>query len=179
MRNLSAGWWIAGGWAIELFVGRPLRDHSDLEIGCFRTDVERVIAQFPGWVLMAAREKVLEPFSSQCLTDPTMFSIWCRPSRWDHWAIEILLEDRDGQEWAYRRDGRVRRSVEDIVLHNQSGIPFLCPEIQLLYKSKSPRPKDYFDFGEAWPMLGMCAKDWLANALRIASPSCAWNLKQC
>lgn len=48
MRDVSVTWRIAGGWAIELFVGRSVRDHSDLEIGCFRPDVEEeAIARRP------------------------------------------------------------------------------------------------------------------------------------
>ncbi len=51
---VSVKWWIAGGWAIELFVGRSVRGHSNLEVGCFRLDFEHVIAQLPGWELMGA-----------------------------------------------------------------------------------------------------------------------------
>lgn len=41
MRGVGAAWWIARGWAIELFVGKPVREHSDLEIGCFRSKSPR------------------------------------------------------------------------------------------------------------------------------------------
>lgn len=24
-------WWVAGGWAVDLFIGRPTRPHKDIE----------------------------------------------------------------------------------------------------------------------------------------------------
>ena len=36
MRGFPHPWWIAGGWAIDLFIGRVTREHADVEIGAFR-----------------------------------------------------------------------------------------------------------------------------------------------
>ena len=36
--GMNAPWWIAGGHAIELYVGRPLREHVDLDVGVLRRD---------------------------------------------------------------------------------------------------------------------------------------------
>src|SRR5688572_26931537 len=36
MRGFPHPWWVAGGWAIDLFVGRVTREHGDIEIGVFR-----------------------------------------------------------------------------------------------------------------------------------------------
>ena len=30
--GVTAPWWIAGGYAIELFVGKPLRTHGDIDV---------------------------------------------------------------------------------------------------------------------------------------------------
>ena len=30
--GLPARWWIAGGWAIELFAGASIRDHDDVDV---------------------------------------------------------------------------------------------------------------------------------------------------
>lgn len=37
-------WWIAGGYAIELAVGRELRPHGDLDVLVLRRDQARVHA---------------------------------------------------------------------------------------------------------------------------------------
>jgi hypothetical protein len=125
---------------------------------------------------MVARDKRLEPLRAGSTADPTVHSIWCRPSGSDHWVIEILLEDRDEAHWTYRRDPRIRRPVTQVFARNNAGLPYLRPEIQLLYKSKSPRPKDSTDFAAAWPFLDSEAKTWLASAVRSASPACPWDL---
>ena len=31
-------WWVAGGWAVDLFIGRLTRPHKDIEIALFRRD---------------------------------------------------------------------------------------------------------------------------------------------
>ncbi len=139
MHNVSVKWWIAGGWAIELFVGRSVRGHSDLEVGCFRSDFEHVIAQLPGWELMVACKGRLEPFCAASLAQPGIFSIWCRPTGSAYWATEILVEDRDDTDWISRRDTRIRRPVAQVMAQSEGGPPYFCPEVQLLYKSKSPR----------------------------------------
>jgi Aminoglycoside-2''-adenylyltransferase len=37
-------WWIAGGWALDLFLGKGTRAHKDLDIGIFRKDAAIVLA---------------------------------------------------------------------------------------------------------------------------------------
>jgi hypothetical protein len=174
--NAGISWWIAGGWAIELFTGIKVRDHSDLEVGCFRADVELLLDQLPGWDLFIARDGRLEPLGANSLTELGVHSIWCRPSGSEHWVIEILIEERDGMDWTYRRDRRIRHSIVGLASRSREGLPYLCPEIQLLYKSKESRPKDDADFAVAWPLLDANAKAWLAAAVCSVSPSCAWNM---
>ena len=175
-RNGAISWRIAGGWAIELFVGSSVREHSDLEVGCFRADVGILVKHLPGWELFIARDRCLTPLSANLLTDRDFHSIWCRPSGSQSWVIEIILEDRDGTDWTYRRDRRIRRPVSGLARHTREGLPYLSPEVQLLYKSKEPRPKDDADFSVAWPLLDANAKAWLAAAVGSVSPQCAWNM---
>ena len=47
------------------------------------------------------------------------------------------------EHWVYRRDPTVTRPWEEAVLHTpETGIPYLAPDLQLLFKSKDHRPKD-------------------------------------
>ena len=176
LRHVRVEWWIAGGWAIELFVRREVRDHSDLEIGCFRPDLGKVVAQLSGWDLMVARDGHLNPCRAASLAEPDIHSIWCRPSGSAYWVLEILVEDRNAADWIYRRDAWIRRPVGQVMARSEEEMLYLRPEIQLLYKSKSPRPKDDVDFIVAWPLLEAEAKAWLANTVSSVSPSCGWDL---
>ena len=38
LENISIPWWIAGGWAIDLFIGHKIREHKDIEILIKRKD---------------------------------------------------------------------------------------------------------------------------------------------
>jgi len=55
--------------------------------------------------------------------------------------------------WVYRRDETVTRSWHEAVLRSADGIPYLAPELQLLFKSKAPRAKDDVDAGHVVPRL--------------------------
>ncbi len=87
--------------------------------------------------------------------------------------VELLMNERDGSDWVYRRDVRVRSAIRDAVQIHR-GIPVLAPEIVLLYKSKAPRPIDQADFERVSPALNSAAATWLHDALVLASPGHPW-----
>jgi hypothetical protein len=64
-----------------------------------------------------------------------------------------------------------RRGIE----HDPNGIPYLAPEIVLLFKAKhAARDKDAADFARALPLLDAQRRQWLADALRIVHPGHDW-----
>jgi hypothetical protein len=173
LADVDAPWWIAGGWAIELWLGRGIRPHSDLEIGCLQRDLPHVLPAFDGWEIAVARNRQLTPLTG----DPTHlerpFSLWLRRRGQEQWDLEVLAEDSDGDRWLYRRDHRVSRPIHQIST-TASGYRVIRPEIQLLFKSKEPRPKDIEDFRAALPALDADACDWLVSALGMADPNNPW-----
>jgi hypothetical protein len=54
------------------------------------------------------------------------------------------------------------------------GIPYLAPEIQLLYKAKASRPKDEADFARTLPALNKKSRQWLAQSLALIHPDHPW-----
>ncbi len=38
--------------------------------------------------------------------------------------LEILLNESDGEYWLFRRDHRIRRTVGQIIMRSDQGIPF-------------------------------------------------------
>ena len=56
-----------------------------------------------------------------------------------------------------------------------TGIPYLAPEIVLLFKAKhADRDKDAADFARALPLLDDQRRQWLADALRVVHPGHDW-----
>ncbi len=68
----------------------------------------------------------------------------------------------------------IRRPVATIGEISPEGIPYLAPEIQLLYKAEGLRPKDEADFRQALPALTRERRAWLRDSLMLAHPHHPW-----
>ncbi|MGD6844537.1 nucleotidyltransferase domain-containing protein [Bacillus infantis] len=49
MAGFEKPWFVAGGWAIDLFIGKQTRPHADLEIGIFREDQQALKSYLEDW----------------------------------------------------------------------------------------------------------------------------------
>src|SRR5262249_27241808 len=47
--DFSCPWYLCGGWAIDLFLGRVTREHHDLDLILFRDDQEALRRYLPDW----------------------------------------------------------------------------------------------------------------------------------
>lgn len=165
----AAKWWIAGGYAIELAVGRPFRSHEDIDVLLLRRDQLTVQQALAGWDWHAAGPPgTLRPWRAGERLPPHVHNIWCRPGPDDPWRIQVMLDESSGDDWVSRRDARIRRPIGKIGHRTDEGIPYLAPEIQLFYKGKGVRPKDEADFRVIAPILTGDQRQWLRDALRLA-----------
>jgi hypothetical protein len=167
-------WWIAGGWALELFRGTHSRPHADLDVGVLRRDLSSVLGSFSTWEVFEAKDGRLTRLAAGCVPSLDAHSLWCRPTSAAPWTIELLLDEADGETWVYRREPRVRRPMSTVVRRSSDGLPYLAPEIQLLYKSKGPRERDNLDFAQICPLLAADARRWLQHALELTAPDHTW-----
>jgi hypothetical protein len=79
-----------------------------------------------------------------------------------------MLDDGEDSLWRSRRNGSVARPIDQMGGRSSEGFPFLAPEIQLFYKAKAPRPKDWLDFTKMLPRLTIDQMTWLRDAIVIA-----------
>lgn len=162
-------WWIAGGYAIEHFVGRALRPHADIDVLLLRPDLPAAGAMLAGWDCWAADPPGrLRPWRGDEILPPGVCDIWCRENRDGPWRFQLMLDEGDHRHWRSRRCHEVTRPLATLGLRDRQGIPFLVPEVQLFYKAKAPRPKDELDFAAALPLLDRSQRIWLGEALRRA-----------
>lgn len=169
-------WWIAGGYAIELAAGEPVREHSDIDVLLLRPDqlsVQRVLA---GWQWHAADPPgTLRPWQPGEQLPVGVHDIWCRPGPDRPWRIQVMLDERCEGDWVSRKDQRIRLPVASIGSVTADGIPYLRPEIQLFYKANRRRPKDEMDFDVMLPMLSQARRSWLDDAVRLVyGPDNPW-----
>jgi hypothetical protein len=167
-------WWIAGGWALDVFRGTPSRPHTDLDVGILRRDALTVLHCVSAWEVFEAEGGRLSPLPPGRVPRLDVHSLWCRPTATDHWTIELMLDESDGETWVYRREPRIRRPMSTAVRQSPEGLPYLAPEIQLLYKSKAPRERDELDFLHTCRLLVPEARRWLRDALELVQPDHQW-----
>ncbi|WP_261555103.1 nucleotidyltransferase domain-containing protein [Frankia tisae] len=173
--DLAGPWWVAGGYAIACAVGRCFRAHDDIDVAVLRRDQLAVQWVLAGWEWWAADPPgVLRRWRPGELLPFGVHDIWCRPGPARPWRIQVMLEEARGGQWECRRDPRVRRPIATLGNVTSDGIPHLAPEVQLLYKAASPRPKDELDLVAALPVLTATQRRWLADALTLAHPGHPW-----
>ena len=170
----GADWWIAGGQAIDLFLGWETRSHGDLDVEMFRSDRSVLFEVFEGWDLQAMSEGSLVPWSDPRNLADSVFGIWARPTPDQPWQVEIMLADGDRSEWRFRRDPSIRMPGERLIATTADGVPYCTPEVQLLYKSKMARPKDDVDLAHCLHRLNHQQRRWLIDAIATTAPDHPW-----
>lgn len=108
--GLPCPWWIAGGWAIDLHLGRQSRTHADVDVLLLRPDQLSVQRHLAGWDLQAADPPgTLRPWVEGETLASEIHDIWCRRSPSSPWCLQLMIDDAEEDAWVYRRDARIRR----------------------------------------------------------------------
>jgi hypothetical protein len=176
LEGVTAPWAVAGGWALDLWLGRQTREHEDLEIAVpaaffpeiqarleslglklFDIDDGQVIALGPG---EAPRRRTHQT--------------WVMCPAINGWRMDIFREPGDVDTWVYRRTGELSAPRPWACGRGAGGVPFVAPQIVLLFKAKAARVKDEADFALVTPRLSPEARDWLAAALAVIHPGHPW-----
>jgi hypothetical protein len=164
--ELAAPWWVSGGWAIDLFLGRQTRDHHDLDAGIFRGDQLALQSHLESWELAAADPLgTLRPWIIGEVLPAPVHDIWCRRDGAGPWELQLMLNEGDSETWISRRDPKVRMSTAEAMRRSADGIPFLAPEIQFYFKAKNLNDRDEADFDSCLASLSAEQRAWLASAI--------------
>jgi hypothetical protein len=170
LRGLPASWWIAGGAAIELFLGRRTRRHYDLDLAILRPDQLALRRHLAGWELcVASPDRRLEQWDGRALELP-IERFWARPEPGAPWWFDGHLEEVRDDRWVYRRDERIWLPLSRFGCRTVDGLPYLAPEVALFYMLINPMPKAKTDFRAACPHLSPERRDWLRAALALVQP---------
>jgi len=147
-------WWISGGRALAMHVGRTWRLHDDTDVGIVRHEaslLREVLASWEVWVAAAGALRVWD--GAALVAEHHENNLWCRPQAEAPWALDVTVGEGDATHWIYRRDPRLRVPWAEAVRQTASGVPYLAPELQLLFKAKGLRSKDTVDAEVVIPTL--------------------------
>jgi hypothetical protein len=176
LAGVAAPWAVAGGWALDLWLGGQTREHEDLEIAvptaCFPEIQVRV--ESLGLKLFAIDEGEVIALAPGEAPGRRTHQTWVMDPGVNGWRMDIFREPGDARTWVYRRTGDLSLPRASAGGRTAAGIPYVAPQIVLLFKAKAMRDKDQADFAAVAPRLSDEARAWLTHALRASHPGHPW-----
>lgn len=165
MDNAKVQYGIAGGYGIELFCNKMIRDHNDIDVYVLDKDI-RSLMRFlmeHGYRLYKAYQGVLTPlYMSDIITDD--FSIWVSNGEDTPFLFEILIGRTQDDYWLYRRNLEIKLPIDNVFI-SKNGVSILNPLIILLFKmnKSNVEEKDWIDFEAVKPLLSEGELEWLKH----------------
>lgn len=169
--SLSVPWWIAGGWAIDLHVGEQTREHGDIDVLILRKDQFNVQDYLLDWDLHKTQQPGLKPWPRGEFLNLGVNDVWGRRTPESPWGIQLMFMENEGGSWVFRRDERISEPLQNLGRLTPSGIPYVAPAVQLLFKSNAPEiDRNRADFKTVLPLLGSPERTWLLDQFKLLYP---------
>ncbi len=188
---------VCGGFALDLFLGYETRTHGDIDILAFWEDREKIITymQSKGYFVyemlgggkvhritdIRVQEKLRKNIFC-CTEDCELVRLYDTEEPDVYWLdfqhtglsklnyIEFLFNEKTEEEFVYCRDERVRRKLKKAILETD-GVPYLAPELCLLFKSTDIEREGYQqDFELTIGKLSAEQRAWFENAMGLLYP---------
>lgn len=192
LKNGGFEYAFCGGQAVDLFLGYESRTHGDIDVCAFWKERDRIILymQSQGFqvyeMLGGGRAHRITDVSKQIYEKRNIFCFKegcplvklypldeddCCWMEFFHAGqtelnfIEFLFNDRSDTYFEYARDREVKQELGKALL-SRDGVPYMSPELCLLYKSTDTEREGYQqDFELAYKAMNEEQRDWLRNAL--------------
>lgn len=192
LKNGGFRYAFCGGQALDLFLGYESRIHGDIDICAFWNERNSIIQfmQSMGYKVyemlgggrahaitdgsdLVEKKKNIFCFREGCPLVKTYppdedGSCWMEffhigQSKLDY--IEFLFNDQSQDAFEYARNREITLKMEKAVL-SRDGIPYLAPELCLLYKSTDTEREGYQqDFELTYQSMNALQREWLRKAL--------------
>jgi hypothetical protein len=176
LEGVRVPWYVAAGWAIDLFLGGQRREHEDLEIAVPNTrfdEVADLLGGFDIFVITGRRQATPLAYARDRLADT--HQTWIREPETGVWRFDLFREPSDGDTWICRREPSIRLPYAELIEWTDDGIPYGRPEVVLLFKAKHAHiEKNEGDLAAALPRLGPQRRRWLLEALELVHPAHPW-----
>ena len=189
---------VCGGFAIELFLNREIRKHGDIDISAYWQDRDKIILymqelgfnvfEMCGGGIAHHITDVTKQIKAKrnifCFKDSCKLVKLTPQGQkdmyyldFDHSGqtkldfIEFLFNNRNVDSFLYARNESITLPLSRTIL-TRNNIPYLAPELVLLYKSTDTQREGYqLDFDYAMVEMTAEQKEWLRTALKTMNPS--------
>jgi 8-oxo-dGTP pyrophosphatase MutT (NUDIX family) len=175
--GVGTRWYVVAGWAIDLFVGSPTRHHEDIEIGIPAGGFPAIRSRFAEFECdvvgsVDGGEGMRWPLESPAFDEH--FQTWFREPATGVYRLDVFRDPHDGDTWFCRRDHSISLPYDRVIMRSAAGIPYMSPEIVLLFKAKHNRDKDRADLAAVRPLLTDDQVHWLREGIEQLHPGHAW-----
>ncbi len=186
-----------GGFAIDLFLGYDSRVHGDIDIHAYWNDRNKIIEfmksnDFEVYEMLGGGKAfhITDINNQKCVKrnifcikdDCELVKLTSAEQEGVFWIdfnhvgqtklnfIEFLFNHKSEIDFLYARNESITRPLNKAILYN-GNIPYLAPEICLLYKSTDTE-RAFYQQDYELTMLTMNSeqKEWLTNSLNIMFP---------
>ena len=199
LQEANFDWAFCGGWAIDLFCGEQTRKHSDIDICAFAENRDDVIKFMdrPNWTLYdycgggivhlnaGHHEEKYAGKSLCCVKDGNRFfhfiplgdgmfrQEYRQADQTELDYIDFMFNKRSEVNflcvWSDATP-TIERTLDNAILYSE-GIPYIAPEIAMLYDSREHEHDDSeHDFVIATARMNNEQKAWLTNSLHLRYP---------
>jgi hypothetical protein len=169
-------WYVAGGWALELFLGGGHREHDDLEIAAPNSRFDEVADALGGLEIFLITDRTeATPLAEARGRFFDTHQTWVREPATGFWRFDVFREPSDGDTWICRREPKLRMPYARLIEWTDDGIPYGRPEVILLMKAKhSKLEKNERDLEATLPRLDGEGRAWLRGAVAHVHPGHEW-----
>jgi hypothetical protein len=141
LKHISRPWCVVGGWALDLWLGRQTRAHSDLEFTVLRDDFFCFRQALGDLDFYAVKDGTFEFLPVDSLPANDVFQIWGYDKVALAWRVDVMIEPGNPDAWVYKRAPAICFPRSEMVFRSPSGIAYLRPAATLLFKAKNTRKK--------------------------------------
>lgn len=167
MNKFGYPWFIMGDWAIELFLGKETRIHDDIEIGIYREQQMQLLRYLEKYkkFYIDNRSRIGKYEKKEWKKEYLRLPIRELCIEYEGSEIKILLNEKDDVDWIYGRNNKIKHERSNVIRYTDDRIPYLCPEIVLLYKTMEMRDKDKDYISNVFEKMNESEKKWLIDSI--------------
>ena len=188
-------WAVCGGFGLDLFLNEEIRNHGDMDICVFEENREMILRHMleRDWKVYEFRGMgKVRPMRDEQSSEPGRNLLCLKEGcelirfypcderdqyhRFFHTGIqelnylEFLFNRAEKGEFLFDSGKGIRRNLTKAIRHRDE-IPYLAPEIVLLYKASSAQDgKNHSDFERVYPRMNQDQQNWLLESLKALYP---------
>ena len=133
-------WVLCGGHSVSLLTGRDERPHGDTDIGVLRSQLCECLSVFHPSRVFLCLDGQHHPWDGVDVPDE-VHDIWIASDDLEHWVLQIMVFDDEGDTVIYRRDPRIHWPLENhFTVIN--GVRVLNPLVTFLFKANQMKLAD-------------------------------------